>query len=164
MMDWIEMVLRFFPGRIGILLRQYWYKLRMQECNKVSIAPGCYFHNPSSIKLEESVSIGSDSKFYADGGSIHCFHRVAFNNNVHINASVGGNIIIMENCLIGPGVVMRSSDHKFEDRTKEIMNQGHKSGDITIYADCWLGANVVVLGGGEHRQGSSDWGRSSGYY
>ena len=67
--------------------------------------------------------------------------------NVHINASIGGEIIIGNNCLIGPNVVMRSAGHKFDNVDVPIREQGHIIGNIHIDDDVWIGSNAVILGG-----------------
>ena len=38
-----------------------------------------------------------------------------------------------------------SSNHKFEDPAKPIIDQGHTHGFVTVGKDVWIGANVVVL-------------------
>ena len=62
-----------------------------------------------------------------------------------INADCGGFIEIGDNCLIGPNVVLRTSNHVFSDRNVPIREQGHIPGRIIIRDDVWIGANVVLL-------------------
>ena len=52
---------------------------------------------------------------------------------------------IGENVLIGPNVVMRTSNHNFSDKNKNIKDQGHNSGDIHIEDNVWIGSNCVIL-------------------
>ena len=42
---------------------------------------------------------------------------------------------------------MRTSQHRFSDSSELIRLQGHKSGDIKIGDNVWIGANCVLLGG-----------------
>jgi acetyltransferase-like isoleucine patch superfamily enzyme len=144
---WIEAIVRFSPGRIGNSMRRAWFKKRLQKRNNFSIGPGCEFLAPKSILLDDFVSIGKNSFFTAEGGSIKVGRNTAFNMNVHINASVGGEIIIGNNCLIGPNVVMRTAGHRFENINALIREQGHISDNIIIEDDVWIGSNVVILGG-----------------
>jgi galactoside O-acetyltransferase len=72
---------------------------------------------------------------------------VALNTNVHINASVGGRIVIGDDVLMGPNVVLRASDHRFDLTDVPIRAQGHDAGEIHIADDVWLGANVTVVRG-----------------
>ncbi len=62
-------------------------------------------------------------------------------------------IVISDNCLIGPNVVIRSSNHKFEDKNNLIRNRGHTPGEVILQEDVWLGANSVILPGVELSRG-----------
>ena len=144
---WIEVLIRFMPGRIGSIARRAWYSCRFQRSDKIHIGVGCEFITPNSISFEGSVSIGGNAFFTAEGGFIVVGNNTAFNMNVHINASVGGEIRIGESCLIGPNVVMRTAGHRYDDPNLLIRQQGHFIGDIHIEDDVWIGANAVILGG-----------------
>jgi galactoside O-acetyltransferase len=93
------------------------------------------------------VGIGLGSFFAADGGSIEVGDNTAFNTGVHINASVGGKIVIGQWCIVGPNVVMRTAGHNYADPREFIRKQGHTARDIRIDEDVWIGANAVILGG-----------------
>lgn len=71
-------------------------------------------------------------------------NRVSINRNVTIDASGGCKIIIQDNCLIGPYVLIRAADHCFDDTTRPINTQGHKPGNIIIEEDCWIGGHVTI--------------------
>ena len=144
---WTEAFIRFIPGRIGSVVRRAWYGRRFQKSDKVYMGMGCEFISPHTISFEDSVSIGKNSFFTAEGGSIVVGNNTAFNMNVHINASVGGKIQIGEWCLIGPNVVMRTANHRYDNPNLFIRQQGHCAGDIYIEDDVWIGANAVILGG-----------------
>ena len=62
-----------------------------------------------------------------------------------INARGKGKIIIGNNVLIGPNVVLRSSNHSFKTTKKIIMEQGMTEGEIIIHDDVWIGSNAVIL-------------------
>jgi galactoside O-acetyltransferase len=64
-----------------------------------------------------------------------------------LNADFGGQILIDEDCLIGPGVVFRTANHNYHDRNTLIRLQGHSSADIIVEKDVWIGANAVILPG-----------------
>jgi galactoside O-acetyltransferase len=95
----------------------------------------------------DGVSIGSKSFFASDMGKICIGANTGFNRNVHINASVGGEISIGTDCLIGPNVVMRTAGHRFQNLEIPIRKQGHVIKDITINDNVWIGSNAVILGG-----------------
>lgn len=81
------------------------------------------------------------------GGAITIGPRVSLAHLVEVNASNSGRITIEEDCLVGPGVYLRASNHRFDDLTRAIRAQGQTGGTIQIGADCWLGARVLVLSG-----------------
>ena len=57
-------------------------------------------------------------------------------------------------CLIGPGVVMRTSQHRFDEPYLPIRQQGHDVADIFIEDNVWIGAHAVILGGVRIRSGA----------
>ena len=85
--------------------------------------------------------------FSACKGKILVGENTAFNHNVHINASVGGEINIGKYVLVGPNVIMRTANHKFSDSNILIRNQGHVIGDIIIEDDVWIAAGAILLSG-----------------
>lgn len=74
--------------------------------------------------------------------------RIGDNCRVNSNVIIGGGhgkIHIGINVLIGANVMLRCSDHRFESISRPIRLQGHKSGEIRIEDDVWIGANSVIL-------------------
>ena len=100
------------------------------------------------------IGISKNCSFFAEGGRIIIDDNSAFNEGCHINASNGGVIKIGKKCPIGPNVVMRTSSHNFNNKNLYIQDQGHTFGDITISDNCWIAANVTILGGVEIGKGS----------
>ena len=144
---WIEAFVRFMPGRVGTGIRRLWYQRRFQKCDRLNIGIGCEFIGPHFISLLGTALIGNHCYFNADGGSITVGDWTAFNHRAHINAAVGGNIVIGNNCPIGPGVVMRTANHNYMRSGTNIQDQGNDFADIVIENDVWIGANAVILGG-----------------
>ncbi|MEN6373331.1 MAG: acyltransferase [Smithella sp.] len=144
---WLETFIRYLPGRFGTAMRRLWYQKRFQRSDNLHIGIGCEFVAPSFICLQGTTLIANYGYFNADGGSITVGDWTAFNQGVHINASVGGKIVIGDHCPIGPGVVMRTANHKYMRSDMNIQNQGHNIADIVIDNDVWIGANAVILGG-----------------
>lgn len=135
------------PGRIGSLMRRAWFKRCFKKSDSLHISIGCQFIAPGSMSFSGKTRISDGCYFNAEGGSITIGDRTAFNTGAHINASCGGRIIIGAHCLIGPGVVMRTANHRFSRTDINIQDQGHHAADIVIDDNCWIGANVVILGG-----------------
>lgn len=89
----------------------------------------------------------SDSYLYAhDSNSLTIGSHCSFNHNVMLGAT-GGEIVIGNDVLVGPNVVLRAADHVFASTEIPIRSQGHRPGRIVIADDVWLAANVVVTSG-----------------
>ncbi len=144
---WIEAIFSALPGMVGVIVRRIWYNFRFAKSKNLYIGNGCKFVCPSQITFNGTASMGERAYFNADGGKIIIADEVAFNMGVNLNSACGGTIDIGANCLIGPGVFMRTADHIFSDPNNLIRKQGHAPKNIIIEDDCWLGANVIVLGG-----------------
>lgn len=112
-----------------------------------SIENGCVFYGVNNMYFNIKVTIGRNSLFSAENGKINVGANTSFNSNVHINSSICGEIIIGNNCLIGPNVVMRTAGHNFERVDIPIRKQGHICKNIIIHDDVWVGSNAVILGG-----------------
>jgi galactoside O-acetyltransferase len=79
-----------------------------------------------------------------NGGLIKVGNRVNVNTNVRIDAAEKGEIIIGNDVLIGPNVVIRASNHVYDRLDIPIREQGHSGGRIVIEDDVWIGANAVI--------------------
>src|SRR5687768_7663395 len=78
------------------------------------VGRGCVFESRGNITFGDRVGVGTHGFFTADGGEITVGDRVSFNRNVHINAAGGGRIAIGNDVLVGPNVVLRTADHRFD--------------------------------------------------
>jgi len=70
---------------------------------------------------------------------------VFINDNFWCNAK--GGVEIGNDVLIGPNVVIHSSNHRFSDKNKLIRQQGHDNRAVVIGNNVWVGANVVIVPG-----------------
>ena len=143
--DWIESFLSYLPGKLGTTLRTFWYRYRWEKPSNARVRPLSQFISPKNICFEGQASLGRGAFFSAEGGKIKIGDSFSANTNIHINASGGGKISLGKNVLIGPNVVMRTSNHNFSDKNKNIKDQGHNSGDIHIEDNVWIGSNCVIL-------------------
>jgi acetyltransferase-like isoleucine patch superfamily enzyme len=101
----------------------------------------------SRIYFERSVSFDRWCYFTARGGEIYIGHNTSLNTQVILNADVGGKIYISNDCLIGPKVIFRTANHKFEKISNRKKGAGHTFGDIFVGKNVWIGANVTILAG-----------------
>ena len=78
------------------------------------------------------------------------------------NSSIGdysfvgcaAGVTIGSNVLMGQRVSFHSQNHRFEDVTRPIREQGVTSSPIVIGDDCWLGSGTIILSGVEIGAGS----------
>ena len=62
----------------------------------------------------------------------------------------GAGIVIEDGVLIGSGVHIYAANHRFDDPTRPIIDQGHTpSQPVILRRGCWIGANAVLLAGVE---------------
>jgi acetyltransferase-like isoleucine patch superfamily enzyme len=91
--------------------------------------PGCWL----TLAPEARIAIGRG-----------CY----LNRNVMLAAmeliEIGDHTMFANGCFVG------DSDHRYDDRSKPITEQGFVArGPVRIGANCWFGANCVVTGGVE---------------
>ncbi|WP_145838893.1 acyltransferase [Shewanella algae] len=98
------------------------------------------------------VKIGKGFLIYG-GWKIYNNQRLEIGENVFINdnfwCNAKGNVTIQDGVLIGPNVVIHSSNHNFADQHKHIRKQGHTDKPVLIRSNVWLGAGVIILPGVE---------------
>ncbi len=133
------------------ILKQYiweiYNKYKFYRKFKLLLGSSCYVPNVTNLTIGTGFTFGRNCEIYCQDlqSNITIKDHVAFNSGVTINADCQGCIEIGNNVLIGPNVLLRSSNHVFSDSNKPIRSQGHSSGKIIIEDDVWLGAGVIVL-------------------
>jgi len=144
---WLEYFIGFVPGRTGNYLRNHYYKFRTK--NKFAnnlFETGLKIEYPKNVRISSNSYFGLNCKIYACESSIVEIGKyVSFNSNVMINARGVGKILIGNNVLIGPNVVLRCNNHNYQDTSTPIINQGMTKGVIIIEDDVWISSNCVIL-------------------
>ena len=145
--DWIEFFVRNVPGKIGYGLRSFYFNKRLvKPFFNNRFETGLRIEYPKNLDLGSYSYFGYDCKIYASEFSkIIIGSNCTFNSNVMVNARGNGSIFIGDNVLIGPNVVLRSSDHSFEKLEENINKQGMQDGQILIKDNVWIGSNCVIL-------------------
>lgn len=139
---WIS-IFSWIPTPLGIILRRFaWYWL-FDSCGSVRFGTAISFVACRNIRLADNVRIGRGCFVTAGNGRLVLDRHVSVSPSCHIAAD-NGNIEIGAYAAIGPGTVIRAANHCFSDRQCPIMFQGHKSGQIIIENDVWIGANCVI--------------------
>jgi acetyltransferase-like isoleucine patch superfamily enzyme len=123
--EYVAWIVRYLPGFEGFTLRYAFYKL---VCKKIEpfpfIFPGAFLQHSYGIAAGRNLNI---------------------NRGVHIYGR--GGVTIGDYVLIGPNVVITSSQHRYTIPGMPILFQGHDREAVVIGNDVWIGANAVVLPG-----------------
>jgi galactoside O-acetyltransferase len=114
---------------------------------RVSAGRQLNFKRKSSVDFGKEVRLGNQNTITAIGGRIILGDYFNSNDSVILNADIGGVLSFGENCLVGPGCIFRTANHKYDNPSIPIRAQGHSFSNICIGNDVWFGANVVVLPG-----------------
>lgn len=144
--NWIYFFIFIIPGLLGNLFRRYYLKLYLKSTGKkLNVESFVKFTGLNNISLGSNCSISFRSTLFAHSdGSILIGDNFSMNYNSCINSAEGGQIIIGNNVLIAQNVVLRASDHNFENINISINQQGHNVGRIIIEDDCWIAANAII--------------------
>lgn len=92
------------------------------------------------VAIERNVEIG-----FLDNTNIYIGQETFIGPNVCIGGP--GNIKIGNRCLIAAHTGIIANNHKFDDLSIAIKDQGVTREGIVIEDDCWLGHGVTVLDG-----------------
>lgn len=99
--------------------------------NGAEIRPYSYVINCSKISIGDNVVIRPGSMLFADGRETN-----------------KGRIFIEDGVLIGSGVHIYVSNHKFGKPDTPVIEQGHFAAvDTTLKKGSWIGANSILLPG-----------------
>jgi len=96
--------------------------------------------------------------FIRDDVTIVNIEKLYVGDHSHIGMSnmlqAGGGIEIGDYVVLGPGVKIWSINHKFDDLTRPIMDQGYEFKKVVIGNHCWIGANVFIMPGANLGEGT----------
>lgn len=92
----------------------------------VNISPTASFANGRNIVLKDRARIGANCSIWAGNGS--------------------ARIVIGEDALLAPNVMITTSNYRFNDGTP-VTEQAMNERDVRIGRDVWLGYGAVVLPG-----------------
>lgn len=109
-------------------------------------------HSKSVIPFRErdAAAVG-EGCFYLDqivwlnGSGIEMGEAVKFNHGCYVNGF--GGLRIGAHTSFGPGVMIHTANHRTDDPTRPINEQGWETRPVTIGADCWIGMGVIILPG-----------------
>jgi galactoside O-acetyltransferase len=140
---WFEYIINNTPGGIGLRLRDHYWSWRL-SCSGLFFMPGIKISGRRNIFLKGDIFLGYGCHLAVDNGMLTIGRGTSMNDNAMLCAG-GGEIHIGDNVLIGPNVVIRSSNHRYGSNKLTIKQQGHEEGKIVIEDNVWIGANAVIL-------------------
>jgi maltose O-acetyltransferase len=127
--EWLQAFTSLIPGAIGKKVRPLFLKPFMYRVGKkLIIGRNCRIQQPGAVSFGNNLQI-NDNVFIAA-------------NQLH-----DAPIIIGNNVLIGPNVVLHSGNHCFNRTDIPIVAQGHIGKRIIIEDDVWIGACSIILAG-----------------
>lgn len=146
--EWWTALLGCIPGRAGRLLRRIHYRAALAESGPVlSIGEHVEIGCPARIVLGNEIYLVPGAVLRACGnGNLRMGSRITINGNARIVADFG-SIEMGSGIMIGPNVVIRSSNHQTARHDIPIWEQGQTGGRIIVGDDVWIGANVVIVAG-----------------
>lgn len=82
--------------------------------------------------------------FFGSGYDI----EIGENSALGINCRVSGPLEIGDNVMMGPDVMIYTSNHNFDRKDVPMIKQGNsEKKKVTIGNDVWIGARVIILPG-----------------
>jgi galactoside O-acetyltransferase len=144
---WITAIADAVPGRTGSFLRRLLYRAALAESGRtLSIARGVEIACPRNIRVGDHIYLARGAVLRAcDDAQVVIGNRFGANGNARIIADKGGRIMIGDDVMIGPNVVIRASNHGSERLDMAMWDQPHTGGTIQIGDDVWIGANAVIV-------------------
>lgn len=119
---WFQHFCKCIPGKIGCHIRNF--LLPYVSGSNSFIWDGTHIDSPAKLKIGDNVSI---------------------NRGCVINAA--GGVTIFNDVLVGPGVVIYSQNHNYDDINQKINKQGYNLSPVLIRENVWIGARVIILPG-----------------
>jgi len=128
----IQALLRYFPYKLGIWLRNLFYPTFFKSYGKhVRIFDSIVIKFPNDIEIGDHVTINQFCYIVGKGG-----------------LNIGNDV------MIGAGTKITTTSHDFEDIIKPMSQQKITCLPILLEDDIWLGFNVIVMGGANIGKGS----------
>jgi acetyltransferase-like isoleucine patch superfamily enzyme len=125
MEEYLLWLCRSLPGFIGLLIRWVAYRCLLGELKSFArIYSGVYFTHTYGIRIGRDFAINTGSLLDGRGG-----------------------ITIGDSVMIGPYVVIVSSQHQFIHPEIAMTSLNHIMMPVNIGNDVWIGAHSVIRGG-----------------
>ena len=147
-------ILSAIPTEIGVQLRYFAYRpLFKKTKGKFRIDSGVTISGFENIEIGEFAHIQRNSHIFAVDAQLRLGYKFFLGINSQLYA-VREDILIGDYCMIAPNCVLVSDNHRFDNISLPIMEQGFDKGKIVLENDIWIGSNVVILKGVKIEEGS----------
>lgn len=140
------------------------FSKRKFDINSDRLGPDCpfthwklYFKSSMKKICQEKFKYFSDSSEFRAGAYAITCSKISLGNRVIIRPNTmlfadpreeKGYIIIEDDVMIGSGVHIYVSNHRYNLKDKNIIDQGHyEAQDVLLKEGCWIGANSIILAG-----------------
>jgi acetyltransferase-like isoleucine patch superfamily enzyme len=89
----------------------------------------------------------ADTVSIIDPQNVEVGSRVSVGPHARLWASPNARLVIADDVLIGPNVIIVTANHGFAQRDVRVGDQPQIEQDVLIGRDAWIGANAVILPG-----------------
>ncbi|PWB76152.1 hypothetical protein C3F09_00965 [candidate division GN15 bacterium] len=121
----LQSLVRDCPGEFGVQLRSRLYRKYFGKIGaNLRVLQDVRIRNPQSIIAGDNLSLGDSNFLQAAGG-------IEFGDDV----------------ILGPGVKIWSANHRFDNSSARIADQGYDYKKVTIGSGVWIGANAFIMPG-----------------
>ncbi len=161
--------LSFWPGAVGLFLRQRLYRgifgelgrgstlgvgVVLRQPGNIRLGPGCMIGDyvqlsvrDGGIKLGDDVVISRDTVFDIRNGEVSVGARTTVGGNCRL-AVTNGNLRVGTDCMIAAYSYIGPAGHSFNRTDIPMREQGLDTrGGAVIGNDVWIGARCIVLDG-----------------
>jgi acetyltransferase-like isoleucine patch superfamily enzyme len=114
------------------------------------------FFFPSSMKsfcMRKFKHFGKNAEIRPGVTVVFCSNvsigdRVVLRPGTSLFAGKNGGIVIEDGAMLGSGVHIYVVNHRFDDPSVPIIDQGHSPEEpVILKKGCWIGANAILLPG-----------------
>jgi acetyltransferase-like isoleucine patch superfamily enzyme len=112
------------------------------------ISPRAEVELSSNLTLGHNCIVSSFTKIKAADGPLTIGNRCGFGTGCFISSGEKG-LVIGDNLVCGPNVVIMASSYRYESLDVHLHNQGVTSKGTRIGNNVWIGAGSVVLDGSD---------------
>lgn len=122
---WLTWPIRTFPGALGFGFRYLVLKLVAKRLKGICfVYPNVWISHSYGLEVGKGFSINTGAQIDARGG-----------------------LVIGDDVMIGPNVVIATSDHDFSVSLGPMNSKDHVLKPVQIGSNVWIAANAVITGG-----------------